>query len=170
MPIHDVTLSSNVARAERELASATRLWNEAIGEAQKISKRISDLAAERSAIISRRMAGTAPPDSADRLVVIGADLEGLRGLLEAAREKADALEPEPQREALRIAQQRWEEHKNQVAFNAVAEQVARAEERFVAAVVRLHQAGQKVGRRHLSENYRPGLPLRTLVTDGMLPR
>ncbi len=89
-----------VAAAEVRLSRARAALEEADAAARRLRERITDLEAQRAAIVSRRKRGDHQDDDGPRLSLLGADLTGLADLeAEAASAVAAARAAEDTAEA-----------------------------------------------------------------------
>ena len=99
-----------LARGRREVARLAADAGEVRERLARVDTRLSELVAERQAIIGRRMAGDERPEDGASLALIDADREGLGDL--SARTKRELREVEAQhlaaRNGLDSAQRRWE--------------------------------------------------------------
>lgn len=169
-------IDRNVAMAVK---AAESIYLEAIArqeaaeeKAGKLKKRLETLQNERGAIIqSRAKSDVALPDDkvGGRLALINADIEGLTPLLAQAEQEARALDPAPAKHAFDLAKEQFERHKTEVEFAGLTEKAREAQDHLVNVIAALQAVGTKLGRRHLSMNWKQTPSFRSLVNHGALP-
>ena len=101
--------AAKLARGRREVARLAAAAGEVRERLSRVDTRLSELVAERQAIIARRMAGDEHAEDGAALALIDADREGLGDL--SARTKRELQEVEAQhlaaRNGLDSAERRW---------------------------------------------------------------
>lgn len=166
------SLAEHVTTAEREHNEVAARREAALDSALELQKRIDDLESEREGIIAKRAKDSiALPDDTvgHRLALINADLEGLRPLLAKAEDEAESLDTTPSLQRLVAAQQSWAHHQAEVQFEGLHACAKSIEASFLNVIVAINDTGKKLGRQHLSMNWRPSLDILRLVQYGALP-
>lgn len=168
----DRNVALAVKSAETLYLEAVAKQESATDKADKLKRRIEALQSERQTIVrNRAKSDVALPDDGvgARLALINADIEGLTPLLSQAEQEVRELDPAPTKQAFETAKGAFERHKAQVEFAGLEEKAREAQEHVVNVVTALHAAGKRLGRQHLSMNWKQTHNFRRLVSQGALP-
>jgi chromosome segregation ATPase len=156
-------LSTQVAAAQRNLATANECHAQALAKVDSIRQRITDAEHRQREITARRLEGESSPQEASEFAALGADVETLRAMLNAAEAAARAAEPTLARHNLANAEAELARAVAEAEFDALAERARQIEDALIAVVVDLDAAGRRIGHRTLQDSWRPTAALAAAI-------
>jgi hypothetical protein len=158
-----------VAEAQRAFAEVKSARDAAIAKAAAIGERIAASRATLDGITARRLAGTVSAGDTAEFVVVTADLVALQEMLDATNAEVAQLDTQPAQANLRLVEKAHERDQNEIAFAAVAGQVAKLENALCNAVATLHAIGQQLGKVSLVMSWKTSQRLDRAVKNGVIP-
>lgn len=162
-------MSHQLAEAKFQFAEASARHQVALDKALTIDNLIQSAAAKQGEITDRRLAGIATAaDTAEFAALVG-DLEVLRPMLVEAQSAVRATAPTKAANQLAMAERHAEREVLQAEFDALAEQAAKLDAALCDCVHLLHQRGQALGRRMLSQSWRLSERLEKAFRLGVAP-
>jgi hypothetical protein len=159
----------NLAEAQRAFAEVKSARDSAVAKAAAVGERIATSRATLDGITARRLAGTVTAGDTAEFVVVTADLFALQEMLDATNAEVAQLDTKPAQDNLRLVEKAHQRDQNEMAFAAVAEQVAKLENALCNAVATLHGIGQQLGKVSLVMSWKPSQRLDRAVKNGVIP-
>jgi len=160
--------TNQLALCRAELTCALAAHAAAEAEVKTLQGRISDIDARRKAITDARLAGKNDPLETNEFVVLGADADELRKMLDEAKRTASALMPSEAIAAVARAEAALQSAEDEAVFTVLTARVRNIETSLLATVRALHDAGKKLGNHHHSVSYTACEELRRLISYGVV--